>query len=281
MATSVALRQMQDFMQAFIVHQGVQDEALESAREQSGMTVETAESLILPSKTLTPVERLEVYRGMYFFRMRDALAADYEAVQHFLGEDEFDKLVENYIEVFPSRSYTLNRLSDHLPDYIETAPGIAHRGFVLDLARLELAIAQVFEAAESPTLTAETIQAIAPDAWEFARLKPIEAARLGAYRYPVNAYLQAVLDNRPRPKARRGDEWILVYRQNNSTWRSELTKPAYELLSALMAGTPLGEAIETTCTRFAKRGLDQQVFKWFNQWVAKGIFQSVEFPETM
>ena len=81
--------------------------------------------MILPSRTLTPLERVGIYHGMYLLRMDDGLASDYPALQHFLGDDGFVDLVRGYVQAHPSRSYTLNRLGDHLPEYLKTAPGAA------------------------------------------------------------------------------------------------------------------------------------------------------------
>ena len=68
--------------------------------------------MILPSKTLTPVERVGVYQGMYLLRMIEALEGDYPAVAHFLGDEEFAELVTRYVAAHPSTSYTFNRLGD-------------------------------------------------------------------------------------------------------------------------------------------------------------------------
>ncbi|HXA65995.1 MAG TPA: DNA-binding domain-containing protein, partial [Bryobacteraceae bacterium] len=71
---------------------------------------EAARGWVLPSKTLSAIERLEIYRDMYLPRMEEALAIDYPALKHFLGGQEFMRLVKRYVDVYPSRSYTLNRL---------------------------------------------------------------------------------------------------------------------------------------------------------------------------
>lgn len=278
MATEVALDRLQEWMQAFIVYPGSDEDALAAASEQIGASIEETEHYILPSKTLTPVERLDVYRGMYLLRMRDALAADYYAVLHFLGEDDFDALVARYVETFPSRSYNLNRLSDRFPEFIHQDDQLRHRAFLYDLARLELAIAQVFDSEPSRALKTEDIQAIPADAWADARLRPVTAFQVMAFRYPVNDYLQAVRNNTPRPKIRRQDSWLAVYQRDFSVWRFELTHPEYNLLQALASGKSLGDAIVETTQRFSRHGVKEQVFHWFRQWMTQEFFQAVELP---
>ena len=85
----------------------------------------------------------------------EALATDYPALKHFLGDDGFLALVRGYVEAHPSRSYSLNRLGDRLPDYVSQAPGLRRRAFCHDLARLELALSEVFDAPRSAVLGAD------------------------------------------------------------------------------------------------------------------------------
>lgn len=280
MATEVPLSQLQTWMQSYIVFPGATVEAMEAASQSAGLEEEKATSIILPSKTLTGQERLNIYRGMYLLRMNDALAADFFAVEHFLGEDDFFDLVARYVQQFPSRSFTLNRLSDNFPEYIQTDNQVPNRAFVHDLARLELAVTQVFDAELSSILTSEMIQDIPADAWEFARFRPVNGFQTLAHRYPVNAYLEAVRSNSHRPKIKRQDTWVAVCRREYSVWRFDLTRPAFEMLTALTSGMPLGEAILATTRRFSSRGVKEQIFQWFREWVNQGFFQSVELEQS-
>ncbi len=269
-------------MQAFIVHPGTDEEALEMASTE-GIPGEEVPRVVLPSSTLTAIERVGIYRGMYLLRLAETLEVDYPAVQHFLGSEAFMELVRGYVHACPSRSYTLNRLGDHLPEYLRSANGVPRREFLHDLARLELAVTEVFDAPESPVLATEQIVAIPTDAWEQVRLKPIAAFRLLSFRYPVDAYLDSVKDeSHDHPRARRKDTWLVVFRHNYVCRRLDLTRPAYNLLRDLTSGTPMGEAITSSVRKHRRRkGFEEdQLFRWFRDWVSEGIFQSIELPSS-
>ena len=277
MVPKIQLDQFQRWMQTFIVHRGTEGAAL-SAAASEGVRAEDVASVILPSSTLTSLERLGVYRGMYLLRLEEALETDYPALAHFLGGEDFNELVDGYVEAFPSRSYTLNRLGDHLPEYIRTAPGIARRGFLYDLARLELAVSEVFDAPESPVLTTEQIAQVPTEAWPNARLRPIEAFRLLSFQYPVNAYLTSVKeDDHDHPKARKKNSWVAVFRRKYACWRLDLSRPGHDLLQALADGTSLGDAVAAARKRRGRGAVgEEQLFRWFRDWVREGIFQSIE-----
>jgi hypothetical protein len=262
-------------MQTVIMHPGTNKEAVAAKEAQALLSKQLFPQLVLRSKTLDSYQRIGIYRDMYLARLREALASDYPGLLHYLGDEAFTALVTAYVHAHPSRSYTLNRLGDHLPEYIRSVSGLARREFLYDLARLELAMSQLFDAPESPVLKSKTIASVPPENWETARLKPIQAFRLLAFRYPVNAYLKSVRDHTPHPSTRRQNNWVVIFRKNYTLRRLDLTRPAYELLGSLASGVPLGRAVSLAARHRRSVG-EVQLFSWFRSWVANGLFQAVE-----
>jgi hypothetical protein len=265
MATDPGLEKLQRWMHAYIVGTG-----------------ETASpgSVVLPSRMLSALERLNIYRDMYLPRMEEALAIDYPALKHFLGAEEFMRLISRYVGVYPSRSYTLNRLGDHLPEYVATLGDLREKKFCVDLARLEYALTMVFDASETSPLTHDAVQAVPAEAWESARLKPIEAFRLLAFDYPVSQYIGAVDEENRFPRMAPKKTWVVAYRRSYQVHRINLTEPAYVLLSTLISGRTMGEAIMSVLTRKRRPAVKEpQLFEWFRDWMAEGLFQAVELGD--
>src|SRR4029453_3401705 len=95
-----------------------------------------------------------------------------------------------------------------------------HRAFLADLARLERAMASAFDADETPRLAEAEIASVPADAWEAARLKTVAGFSLLSFRYPVDEYLQSVVEDvhdHPRPRLR--DTFVAVYRRNFAVYR--------------------------------------------------------------
>jgi hypothetical protein len=271
------LDRIQRWMQTLILDQGTCEEAIASERAQAEIPAGQARTVVLPSKTLSSFERLNIYREMYLLRMEEALSSDYPALKHFLGEEEFMRMVERYVEVYPSRSYTLTRLGDRLPEFLATLDDLPKKDFCHQLARLEYGLTCIFDAAETAPLKPEAVQAVPPDAWEHARLKPVEAFRLLEFDYPVSQYLGFVDEENPAPRLGRKKTWVVAYRNNYRVRRTDLTQPAYELLSALAADKTVGDAIIGVMIRKWRPAVKQnQLFEWFRDWMADGLFQAVE-----
>jgi hypothetical protein len=272
------LDRLQRWMQAAVVHPGDIEKALASPLARREIARADVDAVILPSATLTAAQRVGVYQNMYLLRMEEALGSDYPGLKHFLGDEAFFSLVRDYVQVHPSRSYTLNRLGDKLPDYVAVAPDVRRRDFCADLARLERALSQVFDAPETPALDASAIDSVAPQAWDSARLTPIAAFRLLALRYPASAYMDTLHDEQHRhPPARRRDTYVAVYRRDYSVYRHDLARGAHDLLADLVAGKTLGRAVAAALRRGGRqRPQPDDLFRWFRQWVAAGIFATIE-----
>ncbi len=231
--------------------------------------VKDAGHILLPSRTLTAAQRLGIYRGMYEGRLAEALETDYPLLSGFLGERLFRELVRLYIREHPSRSYTLNRLGDHLPGFLAEVEGLPRPAFLQDLARYELALTEVFDEAETPPIEPDEIAARPEQEWENALLKPIAAFRLLSLRYPVREWARLFRQDATTPAPRRRNTWLAVFRRRYRPRALELTRPAFRILEALAAGAPLGVAIRRV------RAGEEQLFGWFREWVSEGLFQSV------
>ncbi|CAN0496028.1 unnamed protein product, partial [Phaeothamnion confervicola] len=114
----LSLAQTQQWVQEFIVDPGSDEQAVQRASDNQGLPANAPELLFRPSLTLGALDRALIYRGQYLMRMNEALLTDYTVVADILGEARFEQLVSEYVQTYPSRSYTLNRLGDHFVKFM-------------------------------------------------------------------------------------------------------------------------------------------------------------------
>jgi hypothetical protein len=278
MAPELALGGLQRWMQSVIVHPRSVDEALGSPEAASLVPAARLGEVLLPSATLAPAERIGIYHGMYLLRMAEALESDYPALAHFLGEERWTALVRDYVSRHPSRSYTLNVLGRALPDFLLDAADVPRRGFCHDLARLEWAVTEAFDADETTRLGEAELLAVPPEAWDGARLVPSAALRLLELGFNVNEWLDSAKDDRhEHPKPRRRGARVAVFRQNYAVYRRELSLSAFRLLSDLASGLTVGDALAAALRRRGAPG-PEALTRWFRDWAADGLFARVEVP---
>ncbi len=289
MTDDIPLDRVQRWFQTVITHPGgvPAGAASDAARAHVDLSAERIEELIAPSRRLTAVERLGVYSTAYFARLLECLEDEFPATRHAVGDDAFRSFALDSLQQRPSQSYTLAALGAGFPRHLdESRPPTADSGneafaeFVVDLARLERAYSEVFDGPgmeREPPLRVEAFVGIPPDQWESVRLIPSRGLRLEAFRHPVHDYASAVKRRQnpalPAPRATR----LAIYRANYVVRRVALEETPFVLLSRLLKGATLGEAIaaaiDESCASDA--GLAGNLRSWFEDWTSRGFFRSL------
>ncbi|HET6163698.1 MAG TPA: DNA-binding domain-containing protein [Planctomycetota bacterium] len=291
-AAPASVDALQRWFQAAVMHPGGAEVAAEdrAIRRLLPARAKRLEDLLLPSAQMDARERLDVYAASYFLRLRDVLKLDFAGVAHALGDDAFDDLMREFVTRRPSTSFNLNDYGDDVPGFIARKSRVRavdrRRVFLAELATLERAVDEVFHAPQAAPVALERLQSIPPDRWTDAVFVTIPALRLLQFGFPVNGYLQAVIDQTAPSIPARMPTWIAVYRKGWKPWRARLSREQFLLLRSLVGGKPLGAAIAAV-VRTATRGdskaarerkaevLFGQLGAWFREWTAEGLFREI------
>ena len=272
------LERLVRWVQEVVTHpDGVAAGAASRTAEEALAT--TVESVVLPSPTLSASERIGVYAGMYYLRLIEVLEGDFPGMKALLGSDAFLGLMHEYVAAHPSRHYSLNMLGAQLAAFVrEERAELPHATFLAELAELERALQEAFDAPAAEPLSADELLALPPERWAAARLVPNPSLRLFEFEHPVNAWYVAFKVGDAGPVPEPAPSWTAVYRREFRVWRANLTHVRFELLSAIRDGVTLGAALErAAATPGAEpEELAASVGAWFQDWAGDGIFIAVE-----
>ena len=286
---------VQRWFQAVVSHPSGVAEGVDSnqAQELIRLKRDELEKVVRSTRNFGASERLSVYANAYYARLLECLGESFPVLKYALGEETFNEFAFGYLQAHPSRSYTLNRLGDDFARYLdetrprrsETEPlGPDWPDFLIDLARLEWTIGQVFDGPgleREDLLDSESFQVIAPEQWPQARLKLAVCMRLLQFSYPINDYYTEARrakegEEIPLPEPRR--QFVAISRRQYVVRRYELSEPQYRLLESLQAGETIGQAIE--CAAEILDADDEELAvslrSWFHNWAAEGFFQALE-----
>ena len=230
-----------------------------------------ASSMILPSPTLRADQRMAIYADAYRARLAEALEADFPGVARFLGHRAFHRLCHDYLEAYPSRSYSLNPFGRKLPEFLK--PGAAR-----DLARVEVAMSEVFDAEAAEPITPADFGKIAPEKFVGLRLAFAPTVRLLDLDHDVNGTIDAARQERKTlPPPRRKRAWVAVYRKEFQVRRLDLKEAAYAALLALHRGRTVGDAVAAAARVWTGTAeeLQSRIRRWFGEWASEGFFARV------
>jgi hypothetical protein len=278
------LDQIERWMQAVImdpdgVRSGLRSQAAGNILPCSEQTLE---GLVLPSQQLDSVERLSVYGNMYFWRVTEILAEEFPTVQHLFGKELFGKVVKDYVTRHPSTHYSLTRLGSKFPGYLaDEADDLPDRAFATDVATVERAMEDVFDARPVEPIQFEDLTAIPIERWGDVRLQTIPALRLLQLDHTVNTYITAVREDRHMDIPAASQTYVAVYRHNYRVWRIDLDAQRFTLLTALHRGGSLGSALDL-CASLPEANpasLMDAVSGWFREWTSEGLFCSAQLDD--
>lgn len=245
-----------------------------------------ADAVVLPSATLTPDERVDIYRHMFSARLTESLAADFPGVKTLLGDDEFERVALRYVTAHPPSSWTLNDLGVDFPEFLRparlrTGRGLSRSALVRDVARIERAMSEVFDADDATPLKRDDVAAVAAAAWAKARLEPVPALRVLALKTGANAVVTALRQERPLPRRVTTEaSFVAVYRKDLRVWRLDLTKTTHAALSALVRGRTLDAALNAAARVHDgdPESLPALIRTAFSTWLDEGLFSGIRLP---
>lgn len=261
-------------------------EQIQSARglPKNQTVVEQAGERLTGNDRLLPVEQLEIYRQQYWLRHSSSLVEDFPGLGGILGQQAWERLVEGYLTAHGPQGWTLRDLGRHLPAYIAGATDLPHRLLCEDMARLEWAYIELFDAAESAPLDLAKLATLAPDTLEAGSIVLQPALVLMEVQYPVATLRQELVAHAasensgsvavPAPDPQQ----LVLYRgQNLRLYHRPVPPEAFALLRGMQKGLSLVAACQFALSAVPEAGesLQEHVGHWFGQWSKRGWISDV------
>ena len=205
-------------------------EAIVGGKYHAATAVMAADGLTLRSVAL--------YRRLIRNNYRQALAMTYPVLLRFVGGRYFDILAHGYLKAHPSISGDLFFYGQSLPTFLfelQVAP------LLVELARLEWACHEVYQAADSPPLSQVRLQALASVDPSQVTFHLHAASRLLSFPVPVHRVWQAlqpdasadVVVELPFPEE---ETSVVVTRGDGKVRVTPLAMADYLLLEAMAQG---------------------------------------------
>jgi hypothetical protein len=241
-----------------------------------------AERIVSRTGRLSPVERLEIYREQFWLRHTSSLVEDFPGVSGILGQRAWAALVEGYLEAHPPHSYTLRDLGLRFPEYVDSQSALEHHRLCSDMARLELAYLEIFDAADAPPISPEALARISDEAWPQVRITFHPALRLLKTEYPVaplrRQLIEAQSSSENLPVPAREAHCQVLFRRDLQLFHEPISAGAYALLHALTRRVPLVPACEQAQAEVPSEAasIAESAAVWFQSWAARGLVVSVD-----
>ena len=213
--------------------------------------------------------RIRVYSDAYYLRLRDVLREDFPKVTALLGGERFDEVVAGYLHAFPSEQPSVRHLGRALAEFLRSCEHIPK--CLADLAELEWARVEVFDAPDADCATIDELATVPPDAWPSLRFSTIPAIQTLRVQYPAH-HLWSDSQSLEVPAA---EASLRIWRKNDF---QILHAPMDERESAALQKMISGESFATICEAFAdlpETDAAQEATALLARWIEDGIIARI------
>ena len=264
-----SLNQLQNWMQAMLVQH------VPVLNGECGGDVPVGK-VVNASTRLSAVKHLDIYRHSYIARLRSCMQNQFSALAYTLGPQLFESFADQYLDAYPSESYTLNTLGERFEDFLEqTRPDAGEEqkemwpDFMIELAGFEYALSEIFDEKATRNDTVCAGHDI-PD--ESLSLAPV--FRLFHHRFPIcKYYLEFTQDKNPElpfPE----ESFCAVTRSDYKLGLFTVRGAQYHFLKSMQHGRTIEEAKTQLVNNFhfERTDIDALWPEWRKNFIASGFF---------
>jgi hypothetical protein len=253
------------------------------ARQQGAFQrgILTGDNAILDEILDSPKAKREtlfgLYRHAYGSRLVEVMRNDHKLLHRYLGDEAFDEMGHAYVKARPSKNPNLRWFSQGLPDFLRSAEPYNRHPVLSDLAALEKALNDAFDAAEAPVLALGDMAGFAPEIWNDL----VFQAHPSAYRLDLVTNAPAIwlaLKNDETPP----DAAVLEVPSRLLIWRQDTT-PMFRALAteeAMMWDEAAGKIrfgvlCEMLATYDDPDGAAARGATYLHGWITAGLLSAV------
>ena len=198
---------------------------------------------------------LDVYGAAYVLRLVEVLQNDFPGLCAGAGPERFDRLARDYVAAHPSDHPNARWFGRHLPAFVKRATPWAEEAVLGDLAALDWAVGEAFDAAGSDLVTFADLAAQPPEAWPSLRFAAVPSMRRLDLTTNADAIRHAATAGAPLPEAEAtAPRPLLVWRRSLETEMLVLEPDAAAAFDALAVGEPFG----LICERLGRFHAEQE-----------------------
>ena len=252
-----------------------------SALEDAAPDEISLDAWLRADRGVDAAERMAIYSHAYFARIHTALRDDFGALAAALGEAGFHDLVKLYLMAHPPHHFSLRYAGAKLPQFLASEAAEPFRvrwPFAPDLAALEWALTDLFDASDSPVLGRESLAAVPQERWGGLRFRLGDAHRVLALSWPVGELREAWSAEQPLPALALRPTRVLVYRREERVFQRALPALEARALELVRAGADLEALCGTVADEIGDAGAVEHAVSLLDRWLAEHLLAALEDP---
>jgi hypothetical protein len=218
-----------------------------------------------------------VYRHAYGSRLVEAIRNDHELLHSYLGDEMFDEMGYAYVAANPSQQPNLRWFSQALPGFLKEVAPYRKYPILSDLAALEKALNDAFDAKDAPALAVADLAGFAPEIWNDLKFTVHPSAIRLDPTTNVSAVWRALKNDETPSDAVALEEpcRLLIWRQDVIPLFRELSPEEAMMWDEAARGIPFGVLCSMLATYDDADGAAARGAGYLHSWVTAGLLTGV------
>lgn len=226
------------------------------------------ESNIISDAQASAKQRLNFYANAYKLRLKEAIETDYEQLHAYLGDELFDRLMEEYISLNPSHQYNLRHYSTKIPSLLAENEPWSQIPELVEIAKIEKAFCDSFDAEDCDIASVNHLSQIDPKSWPTLKIRFHDSMKLLKMNFNSFPIWQALSDEQTPPPAKEEPGSWIIWRKDLVSSYCSLTKAEVTAIETMMSGGDFSTLCEALLDYYDEESTPQQAVALLQEWLS-------------
>lgn len=218
---------------------------------------------------LNAEQRLHIYHNAYRMRLLEVLQDHFAQTHAYMGDAFFESEALAYIEAHPPEADNLRHYGQQWPQWL--AERYPQDMDMAELSRLEWALRDAFDAANTPVATWQSLSTLAPEDWARIGFQLAAGTQILSLSHAVLPLWQALAATQtPEPVAAHQHD-VLIWRRDGQPHFKSLGAEEATALRALLAGLSFEQACQQALQQQSPDEASRLAGQWLQNWIADAL----------
>lgn len=277
------LQKMQEWFGKTITMPLEENKYIQNTTPQGFLVAEESARYIIPSPTLKPDQRIQIYNQQYWWRLLKTLQLNFPILTRMFGINAFNEEIGvPYLLRFPPNHWSLTTLGSQLTNWIESDYHEIDKVLLYQSALLDWTFSESFIAAQCPLLNLVELNESNVENFLNIPLYLQPHVHLFTWNYDLLSFRQAFLkeeidfwETHDFPELIATEpKFFVLYRTCKYTiaWR-EICEGEFTLLSYFKKGKSLEQACEEieNLKTSIRESIEKNLEQWLTQWTQSNL----------
>jgi hypothetical protein len=232
------------------------------------------------TSALSATGRLDIYAIAYKLRLKEAISTDYEVLHTYLGDEQFDRVMESYITHYPSHITNLRYYSIEMVTLLKTQAPFNLHPVLAELATIESSFATSFDSKDQPIITLNELATLAPEAWATLQLNFQPSVQVLPMVFNSFAIWRAVSNDEAPPileTPSEGVHWVLWRRADLISHYRPLDAAEHVALNLALQGENFAVICEALLDFFSEEDTPMKAVSYLQSWITEEMLSSLAY----